>query len=214
MENDLNKSNIESLIVYIPMDRRLAISQGMELSADTHGTALFADISGFTSLTENLTHSLGPQRGAEELTIFLNHVYGALIKELHAYRGSVIGFSGDAITCWFDQDPGESAVTCAVAMQKSMGAFQDVELPGGGRTSISMKAALAYGNVKRFVVGDPDRHIKDVITGNLLDTLAEGEHMAMSGEILLDQRLKKPSRELLPSRIGGRGSLTGAHFVH
>jgi hypothetical protein len=63
-------------------------------------------ISGFTPLTEALVKELGPRRGAEELTRQLNAVYGALIAEVHHYGGSVIGFSGDAVTCWFDDDDG------------------------------------------------------------------------------------------------------------
>lgn len=28
---------------------------------------------------------------------------------MEQYRGSVVGFSGDAITCWFEQDTGRRA---------------------------------------------------------------------------------------------------------
>src|SRR3954470_540715 len=87
---------------YIPIDRRLAIARGVDLPARTSGAALFADISGFTPLTETLTRELGPQRGAEELSRQLIVIYSALIAQVEQYRGSVISFSGDAITCWFD----------------------------------------------------------------------------------------------------------------
>ena len=63
-------------------------------------TIMFADISGFTPLTASLAHELGPQHGAEDLTLLLNRVYGALIDQVHNYRGSVIAFSGDGINCW------------------------------------------------------------------------------------------------------------------
>src|SRR5829696_8843592 len=88
---------------YIPVDRRLAIARGLDLPARTSGAALFADISGFTPLTETLTRELGPQRGAEELSHQLIVIYSALIAQVDQYRGSVISFSGDAITCWFDE---------------------------------------------------------------------------------------------------------------
>jgi class 3 adenylate cyclase len=52
---------------------------------------LFADISGFTSLTEALVKELGPKRAAEVLTRQLNRVCDALIR-VHRYSGSVIGF--------------------------------------------------------------------------------------------------------------------------
>src|SRR5204862_6880763 len=71
---------------------------------------LFADLSGFTPLTEALVRALGPQRGAEELTRQLNLVYDALIGQVENYRGTVIGFSGDAITCWFDDEQNDPNV--------------------------------------------------------------------------------------------------------
>src|SRR5258707_651633 len=99
---------------YVPIDRRQAMSRGDRLPDRTRGTALFADISGFTPLTEALARTLGPRRGAEELTIHLNAVYQALIQEVDRYRGSVIAFAGDAITCWFEEDNGWRATTCAM----------------------------------------------------------------------------------------------------
>jgi hypothetical protein len=39
---------------YIPQDRLQAIAIGASLSDRTSGSALFADISGFTALTEEL----------------------------------------------------------------------------------------------------------------------------------------------------------------
>ena len=92
----------ETVVVYIPMDRRQALAHGASLPERTYGAALFADISGFTPLTEALAQELGLQRGAEEITRQLNRVYGALIDQVHRYGGSVVYFSGDAITCWFD----------------------------------------------------------------------------------------------------------------
>ncbi|MBM3131055.1 MAG: hypothetical protein FJ009_20810 [Chloroflexi bacterium] len=89
------------LASYIPIDRRLALARGETLPDRARGSALFADISGFTPLAESLAQSLGAARGAEELTRQLNLVYDALVVQVHNYRGSVISFAGDALTCWF-----------------------------------------------------------------------------------------------------------------
>ena len=59
---------MESTSIYIPIDRRQAMALGQVLPDRTQGAALFADISGFTQLTERLARDLGPERGAEELT--------------------------------------------------------------------------------------------------------------------------------------------------
>src|SRR5690348_4211680 len=93
---------MEIISSFIPMDRRQALVRGGTLPDRTVGTALCADISGFTALTEAFATSLGPQRGAEELTGILNHLYESLTAEVDRFGGSVISFSGDAMTCWFD----------------------------------------------------------------------------------------------------------------
>ncbi len=177
---------IESLSVYIPMDRRQALADGESLPFNTTGSALFADISGFTALTEALAQELGARRGAEELTRYLNQVYDALIAELHRYRGSVIGFSGDAITCWLDGDDGRRAVACAVAMQAAMDQFAVVKTRLGRDLSLSMKIAVAVGPVRRFLVGDKELLVVDAMAGATLDRLAAGEHLAEKKEIVLD----------------------------
>ena len=91
---------------YIARDRRRALADRVEMPDRVEGSALFADISGFTPLTEALATELGPQRGAEELTANLGRVFHAVIAELDRHGGNVIYFSGDAITCWLDGDDG------------------------------------------------------------------------------------------------------------
>ncbi len=174
---------MDALIPYLPTDRRHALAKGIELPNRTHGSALFVDISGFTPLAEGLAKDLGPQRGAEELTFFLNQVYNVLIADLDRYHGSVIGFSGDAITCWFEADDGSAAAACALSMQESMGQFEAVPLPSGEMITLATKAGLAVGNARRFVVGDTT-HI-DVLAGRLLDEMAEAEHHASKGDVVL-----------------------------
>jgi class 3 adenylate cyclase/tetratricopeptide (TPR) repeat protein len=177
---------METLSVYIPMDRRQALAHGVSLPDRTHGAALFADISGFTPLTEALVRELGPKRGPEELTRHLNLVFDALISELDRYGGSVINFSGDAITCWFDQDSGLRATACALAMQAAMARFATVTIPSGVSVSLAMKAAVATGAARRYLAGDPEIQIIDALAGAILDHLAAAEHHAEKGEVVLD----------------------------
>src|SRR5215212_12036766 len=93
-----------SLAAYLPQDRRHALATGSELPAQTRGTALFADIAGFTPLTEALDRALGARRGTEALVQQINQVYDPLIAQVEGFGGSVIGFAGDSITCWFDNE--------------------------------------------------------------------------------------------------------------
>jgi hypothetical protein len=61
---------------YIAGDRRAALAAGLTLPERVRGAALFADISGFTPLTEALAEELGSQPASEILTGHLNRVFG------------------------------------------------------------------------------------------------------------------------------------------
>ena len=190
---------MESLYAYIPIDRRYALEHGASLPDRATGAALFADISGFTALTEALLEALGPQRGAEELTGWLNKIYDALVAEIESYRGSVISFSGDAMTCWFDDQSQEAlaakpnasaalqATACALAIQQTMQQFAQVEIPGAGMVSLAIKVVVTAGSVRRFLIGDPAIQLVDTLAGETLYRLAAGEHHAHRGEVLLDE---------------------------
>lgn len=177
---------MESPESYIPIDRRFAIAHNAPLAERSHGAALFADISGFTPLTDALVRSLGPQRGAEELPRQLNRVYDAVIAEVDRYGGSVVGFSGDAITCWFDSDNGLRAAASALAIQHTMHQFVAVPIPDGTTVALTIKVAVAAGSVRRFVVGDPETQRIDVLAGATLERLTAAEHHANKGEVVLD----------------------------
>jgi class 3 adenylate cyclase len=156
---------MESPAMYIPMDRRQAMARGEDLPDRTRGAALFADISGFTPLTEALLKEYGPSRGAEELTRQLNLIYDALVSEVHRSGGSILAFSGDAITCWFDGDDGLQATVCGLAMQQQMGRFSAIKTLSGRFMPLAMKVAIAAGPVRRFRLGDPRIQYIDALAG-------------------------------------------------
>ena len=187
---------METAAAYIPIDRRLALAAGHDLPQHTHGVALFADISGFTPLTEMLARQLGARRGAEELTRQLNRVYDALITALHHYGGSVIGFSGDAITCWLDGDDGSRGTATAVAMQTAMQDFSQIRF-GAETVSLGLKTAVVKGPVRRFIVGDPSYLLLDVMAGQTLHRLAGAEHQAEKGDVIVDASIAQTLGETL-----------------
>lgn len=204
---------MENLKVYLPQDRRAALARGETLPDRALGSVLFADISGFTPLTEAYTRVLGIRRGAEELTWQLNRVYDALIAQIETFGGSVITFSGDAVTCFFGQEgearneesaslsrmsfPSARALACAFVLQETMREFSAVRLPDGSVTALALKVAVASGVVRRFVVGDPTIRQIDVLAGSPVARTAAAEHLAHAGEILLDQA----AAEILESQI-------------
>ncbi|MFO7545909.1 MAG: AAA family ATPase [Trueperaceae bacterium] len=193
------------LEAFLPQDRRRALASAADLPDRTEGAAMFVDLAGFTALTERLATSFGPLQGAEELSRLLASVYEVLIGEVEAFGGSVIGFSGDAITCWFDGDDGTAAVGAAHALQHAMNARQDDRLPDGTTARLGAKVAVAVGPVRRFVVGDPDIQRIDVIAGSTLESLAAAERMARTGEIVVAMDGSSPEFPIDEVREGDAG---------
>ena len=176
---------MDSPAAYIPMDRRRALATGRTLPDRTYGSALIADVSGFTPLAVTLVSELGPQRGAEGLTRQLNRIYDALIVEVHRYHGSVISFTGDAITCWFDQDHGHYATACALAMQQCMKRFAQLRTPAGETIALAVKVAAVAGAARRFLVGNRGIQQIEVLAGGLLDRLDAAQEVAGQGEVVI-----------------------------
>jgi class 3 adenylate cyclase/tetratricopeptide (TPR) repeat protein len=169
---------------YIPGDRRRALAAGTSLPERVHGAALFADISGFTPLAEALANELGSERASELLTGHLNRVFHAVIDELDRHGGHVIYFSGDAITCWLDGDDGARAAAVGLGMQAAMQREGEVTTPAGLSLPLALKVAIAVGPARRFVVGDPELQLIDVLAGGLVDRIADVEQLAEKGEVL------------------------------
>lgn len=183
---------LSSLAAFMPRDRVEHMIHGRPLAAD--GVAMIADISGFTPLTEALTKGLSADHGAEELTRALDSVFTPLIAQVHLFRGTVIKFGGDALIVWFGREKRvrktaviRRALTAAFRMQKIIRKYGHIPTPIGPVT-LQMKIGLAYGPVKRFNLGLPEVGFEDVLAGATLDQMAENEHQAQPGDIIVDRQ--------------------------
>lgn len=182
---------------WVPADRRHAMATGETMPDRAVGSVLFADISGFTPLTEALFRTHGPKRGAEEITVSLDRVYDALIGAVDRWGGSVIGFSGDAITCWFGEDGGARAVASGLDMQLAVAAVGSVRVGTDTPIVLGVKVAVSAGPARRFQVGDERIQRLDVIAGATVDAVAAAEHLASRGEVVVDG----PAADALEGRI-------------
>ncbi len=173
------------LDAYIPIGRRQALLAGRDLPSRASGAILCADISGFTPLTEVLVRELGPRRGADVLSVELNLAYGALVDGVRLYGGSVIGFSGDAITCWFEGDDGLRATACALALQQIVNRLGESDRHSPHAPRLSIKVAVTAGSVRRFLVGDPAIQTIDVLAGATVERVNRAEKQAARGEVVV-----------------------------
>jgi class 3 adenylate cyclase/tetratricopeptide (TPR) repeat protein len=174
-----------TLDVFIPEDRRQALTQGDSLPTQTHGAVMFADISGFTRLTAIFSRELGSQRGAEALTQLLDPIYAGLVNSIHNFRGSVIVISGDGITCWFDQDDGRRATASAFAMQKIVAQYATMSILGGRKVNLGIKIALSVGAVQRLLVGNPAIQLLETVVGREVDQVVSVHESLKKGDVAI-----------------------------
>ena len=154
--------------------------------------ALFADVSGFTAISEALGAT--GKGGAEELTATLNSYFGPMIDLIHSYGGCIGKFGGDAMMVLFAYTPtsrvsvARRAIQCALDMQDRMARYAAIRTQAG-TFSLTMKAGLATGPVFCTTVGDPAGRLEYIIAGDVLDRCAEAEHHARQGEVVIHDDL-------------------------
>ncbi len=177
-----------ALPTYIAADRRQAMSAGQTLLDRQRGTVLFADIGGFSPLSEAMENAYGLQRGAEELATAVSAIFDDLVESVARRHGSIVAFGGDSITAWFEDGRELSAVACALEMQTAMAPVE------GSPTApdvlpVSLKVALAHGAARRFMVGDPQVQLHDVLAGGAVDQACAGEKCCQPGEVTVESSL-------------------------
>lgn len=153
---------------------------------------LFADISGFTAMSEALGQS--GRIGTEELTRILNRYFEPMITLIERYGGIIGKFGGDAITVLFPYaSDTQAAVTrqaaaCALEMQREMAHYSAIQTSAGVFT-LSMKIGMAGGTVHVANVGDEASRIEFVIAGDAINACAEAEHHAEKNQVIVQDGL-------------------------
>lgn len=150
------------------------------------GSVLFADLSGFTALSERLS-TLGKQ-GAEEISGIINQLFGALVDDILRYGGTVLKFGGDAITAFFaeeslGQQHAALATSAALALQQRMQSFAQTETRAG-TFRLQLRIGVHSGRVFAAQVGDAE-HIELVVTGRNINRVALAQEIAETGEIVI-----------------------------
>ncbi|RMG96623.1 MAG: hypothetical protein D6706_10005 [Chloroflexi bacterium] len=182
------------LAAYLPETvTRYLLTTGLPAPGDTvqlTAATLFADISGFTAMSEELATD-GP-RGAEEVNRVLLVTFTGMIDIIHEMGGAVSHFYGDAMQAYFPDWDGQAALralVCAQMMQQLMGvSFNRVvtNRPAGKENAflLTMKVGVGYGRCQEIIVGQPGEVMEFVLTGTAVDEAAIAEHHAHAGQII------------------------------
>lgn len=173
---------------YLSSDRVRALADGRELPAQAVGAALFADISGFTALTESLALQYGERHGTEAMARPLGEAFDALIAEIERAHGHTVGFAGDALTAWFDAAEDDSAGVPAPvrALQAALAMQAALQRTRESAAGLALKVCVAAGGARRLAVGDPDIQRLDVLAGPAVARVSAAEALAVAGDVLVD----------------------------
>src|SRR5215208_869423 len=199
-----NLALTELLASYVPkliQNRIIADPSPIEspVAEEFQAAILFADISGFTPLTERMVER-GPA-GVETLARILNEYFGQLIDIIHDYGGDVVKFAGDAVIAIWPIVPDDlaaggigipgpisradqwqwtmRAAECAVTVRDRLSNYQVEE------ESLYLKLAVSSGSITAVHVGGVFSRWEFLLAGNPLVELGIANTLAKAGEILV-----------------------------
>ncbi len=167
---------------------------------------LFADISGFTPLSERLT-ARGAE-GVEQLTQVLNAYFGTLIEIITAHGGDVFKFAGDALlACWRAATP--AGLTEAVQHVAQCGpeiftGTQAVAAPVEER--LSLRVGIGAGTAAAVRVGGVRQRWELLLVGQAVNEATRAAARGRPGAAALGPR----ACQMLGAR--GRGAELAANL--
>jgi class 3 adenylate cyclase/tetratricopeptide (TPR) repeat protein len=173
-------------------------------------TVIFADISGFTALSERLD--------AEEVASFSNDCMKELVAAVYQYEGMVDKFIGDCIMAVFGapvalEDDAERALRAALAMRERVEGFNRVWIDKL-KEPLALHIGINSGTVIAGNVGN-DLRMSYTVMGDTVNVASRLEGVAQRGQIFVSQNTHRLTRgaftfrALDPVRVKGkRESLT------
>lgn len=147
---------------------------------ETAGTMLFADISGFTRLTERLARQ--GKVGAEEVVTSISRIFEGLLCSA-GDDPDVLKFGGDALVMFFDgPDHARRACHSALRMQRRLGEIGRVE-HSSGMVRLRMSVGVHTGRFHFFLCGG--EHLELHVLGQAVTTMVAAEETAEAGQVLV-----------------------------
>eukprot|EP01119_Soliformovum_irregulare_P003319 TRINITY_DN1370_c0_g1_i1.p1 TRINITY_DN1370_c0_g1~~TRINITY_DN1370_c0_g1_i1.p1 ORF type:complete len:1601 (+),score=583.09 TRINITY_DN1370_c0_g1_i1:488-4804(+) len=147
---------------------------------------MFADISGFTPLTEQLA-ALGAE-GVEKLSAELNKYFDSLVSIISKHGGDIIKFAGDAVlVIW----PATSAqglpgmiILASICAKELLTSLNEYTVPTpAGKAILRLHIGLGAGPAGGVTVGGVNDQVEFFISGQVLEQVSSCEKQALPGEV-------------------------------
>lgn len=145
-------------------------------------TVLFADVSGFTAISERLD--------PEEIHGLMTRVFELMLAEVHRYEGTVNQFLGDGIMALFGapiahEDHAQQAVHAAIGIRKALQGYQE-ELQQTRGINFQVRQGLNTGLVVVGSIGS-DLRMDYTAVGDTTNVAARLLHAADPGRIVISE---------------------------
>jgi class 3 adenylate cyclase/tetratricopeptide (TPR) repeat protein len=145
-------------------------------------TVLFADVAGFTSMSERLD--------AEDAADIMRPCFDLMQKTVHRYGGTVSQFIGDGIMALFgaplaQEDHAERGVLAALSIQKALRGFRE-ELMARSGIDVRMRIGLNSGRVVVDMIGT-DLNPTYTAIGDAVNLASRVEGLAPVGSVAVSE---------------------------
>ena len=197
-----------TLAPFVPRAVLARLARPIDVLAETvYCTMVFADVSGFTRLSERLARR--GYEGGEQLVDLINACFTALLAEAYGRGGSLMKFGGDAmVLLFYDQQRNQQhtlrACAAAAAMRRRLREVGRVRA-GDSNVALRMSVGIHSGDYAMLVVGGSHREF--AIGGAGTTKVVALEAAASAGQILISPETAR----LLPRSCVG--AETGPGFL-
>jgi adenylate cyclase len=162
----------------------LAPTPGQPHGELLEGSFIFADVTGFTALTGELSRQ--GTAGREEMNRLMRALFAAILEPLLNSGGDLLIFAGDAVLASFPGHPegrdARWATRTALRMVEAIEPFEQLET-AYGTFSLTMSAGVERGNAFAAVVGTPQR-MELLISGGPVQGAMKAEGAAEPGQVM------------------------------
>jgi class 3 adenylate cyclase/tetratricopeptide (TPR) repeat protein len=149
------------------------------------GTMVFADISGFTALSEKL--ATRGRIGTEELVETLSRVFAGMLGITANRGGQLLKFGGDALLVLFTgPDHARQAASAAVEMRRDLRLASQIPT-SVGKLKLKISIGAHSGAFHLFLVGDRYRQL--VVGGPDTTVAMNSESSAEAGQIVVSEAM-------------------------
>lgn len=186
----LRKSQVENIFSrYVPNNIAREILNNLDQvklgGRRIIGTVLFADIVGFTAMSEKMQ--------PDEISKLLNEYFSYISLASKCYRGTIDKFIGDCVMVVFglngnDNDHLFNALACGVLIQRLAARLNEKRVLQTGKPLVNFRIGINSGEMLAGNLGSDDR-MEYTVVGDAVNLASRLSSVAEGGQIILRQEL-------------------------